>query len=99
MAGMILAVQSRTVEQMFKVIWQEAPSRHLVTPHVGECIRPLFQNRRTVRNALMCKYVTMGRYTSPQNAPFSGHLDPVHGSLDPHESALNGFSIGSVVFA
>ena len=65
-------------KQVSKVIWQKAasPSCHP-------------RGRRTMQNALTCRYVTMGRHMSPQKNPLLwGDLDhhTITSSLDPQES-------------
>ena len=57
--------------------------------------------RRTVCNALMRRYVTMGRHMSPSKVPLPvGVLYPnlIHDSLDPHESAHKMASCSLLLF-
>jgi len=93
----LLINASMNIEPVSNVIWQKAASptcqlrggecNHRHERWAGSFARG---GRLAISNALMCRYVTMGRIMSPSKVPLSrGELDLrlIHGSLDPYESA------------
>ena len=86
--------------QESKVIWQMAASPSCL---LAPCVCPLHALGRTFacsrHNAPMRRYVTMSQLRPPLKGDlFRDRFGP-HGSLNPHQLAPNGTSVGSAVFA